>query len=437
MLLTEKVVLSPTPKQEQWLWQMSMAATELYNIALQQRRWHFYRHHGTAQSLSYTYQNSQLVELKKAFPCFNQLYSLVAQEVLRLVNKDYRSFWGRLKNQRLNGDEVTARPPWFKSALKYFTLPYIQSGFELDDEYLVVSGGMESYKTSKGKTKRRQYKERIKIEGYRNLPDNIHSLTISYEKGKYYANLVYEITPAKLGSERPLKVVAFDPGVKTFLTGATDSGCLIEVHSTVNRSTRYFDKEIDLVKSKLDRCKKGSRRWKRLKKALSTLYQRRAGQINGTLHATAKLLANSRHDIISVGSPNKLGMVSSDPAKGKGNQRINRAVQNNWPHKKFLGYLGYKTESRGKYTHKADERYSTQTCSNCGNRQKLKPTIRTYKCPKCTMVLGRDDNAAINLLNNLLTSFYRPKVNYRDYRKKKIYSRTLSGQWYVAYKKVG
>ncbi|WP_006523327.1 helix-turn-helix domain-containing protein [Desulfoscipio gibsoniae] len=65
MLLTEKVVLSPTPKQEQWLWQMSMAATELYNIALQQRRWHFYRHHGTAQSLSYTYQNSQLVELKK------------------------------------------------------------------------------------------------------------------------------------------------------------------------------------------------------------------------------------------------------------------------------------------------------------------------------------------------------------------------------------
>lgn len=85
MLLTEKTILTPTNKQIQWLWQMSMSAVELYNIALQQRRWHFYRHHSTAKSVSYKYQNSQLVELKEAFPCFGVLYSLAAEEVLRLV----------------------------------------------------------------------------------------------------------------------------------------------------------------------------------------------------------------------------------------------------------------------------------------------------------------------------------------------------------------
>ncbi|MCL6477083.1 MAG: transposase [Peptococcaceae bacterium] len=437
MLLTEKVILAPTSKQIQWLWQMSMAATELYNIALQQRRWHFYRHHNTAKSLSYTYQNSQLVELKEAFPCFDVLYSLVAEEVLRLVNKDYRSFFNRLKKQKRKGGEVTARPPWFKSTLKFFTIPYIQSGFKLDGEYLVLSGGMEAYTDKKGRIKHRRCNERIKIEGYRELPDNVHSLTLSYEKGKYYANLVYEIMPDRLGSERPLRLAAFDPGVKTFLTGATDNGCLLEFHSTVNRSTKYFDKQIDTVKSMLDRCKKGSRRWKKLKKALGRLYRRRAGQVNGALHATAKFLANTQYDIISVGSPDKQGMVSNDPAKGKGNQKINRAVQNNWPHKKFLGYLGYKTERRGKYTHEADERYSTQKCSNCGRRQKLDPSVRIYKCPKCGMVLGRDENSAINLLNNLLTSFYRPKMSHKDYRLKKVYHRTLSGQWHITYKKLG
>lgn len=128
-------------------------------------------------------------------------------------------------------------------------------------------------------------------------------------------------------------------------------------------------------------------------------------------------------------------MVSNDPDKGKGNQKINRAVQNNWPHKKFLGYLSYKTERHGKYTHEAGERYSTQKCSNCGRRQKLDPSVRTYKCPKCGMVLGRDENSAINLLNDLLTSFYRPKMNHRDYRLKKVYHRTLSGQWHIAYRK--
>ena len=42
---------------------------------------------------------------------------------------------------------------------------------------------------------------------------------------------------------------------------------------------------------------------------------------------------------------------------------------------------------------------SSQICSCCGNRQKMKLSDRTYICPKCGMTMDRDINAAINIRN--------------------------------------
>ena len=41
---------------------------------------------------------------------------------------------------------------------------------------------------------------------------------------------------------------------------------------------------------------------------------------------------------------------------------------------------------------------TTQTCSNCGNKQKLELSERIYDCPHCGLVLDRDPNAALNIL---------------------------------------
>ena len=42
---------------------------------------------------------------------------------------------------------------------------------------------------------------------------------------------------------------------------------------------------------------------------------------------------------------------------------------------------------------------SSQLCSSCGNRKKMPLSSRTYVCPKCGMVLDRDVNASMNLMN--------------------------------------
>ncbi len=42
--------------------------------------------------------------------------------------------------------------------------------------------------------------------------------------------------------------------------------------------------------------------------------------------------------------------------------------------------------------------YTSQECSGCGTRVKKSLSIRTHVCPKCNLVIDRDENAALNIL---------------------------------------
>lgn len=68
---------------------------------------------------------------------------------------------------------------------------------------------------------------------------------------------------------------------------------------------------------------------------------------------------------------------------------------------KFREYLTYKCEEKGIELVVADKYYpSSKTCSCCGNIKKnLKLSDRAYVCDKCGLIIDRDINAAINLMN--------------------------------------
>lgn len=75
----------------------------------------------------------------------------------------------------------------------------------------------------------------------------------------------------------------------------------------------------------------------------------------------------------------------------------------------FLSMLAYKLADRGKYLVKVDKWYpSSQICHCCGVRHpEMKDLkIRKMKCA-CGLEMGRDQNAAINILHEglrMLTS---------------------------------
>jgi putative transposase len=41
--------------------------------------------------------------------------------------------------------------------------------------------------------------------------------------------------------------------------------------------------------------------------------------------------------------------------------------------------------------------YTSQDCSGCGERVLKSPSVRTLVCPRCGLVLDRDENAALNI----------------------------------------
>ena len=65
----------------------------------------------------------------------------------------------------------------------------------------------------------------------------------------------------------------------------------------------------------------------------------------------------------------------------------------------FLSYLTCKAEEAGSQVEKVAPHYTSINCSNCGNQVPKTLSDRTHKCPFCNIVLDRDHNAAINILN--------------------------------------
>ncbi|MCH8294878.1 transposase, partial [Candidatus Poribacteria bacterium] len=64
----------------------------------------------------------------------------------------------------------------------------------------------------------------------------------------------------------------------------------------------------------------------------------------------------------------------------------------------FFSTLMYKAEWAGRQFVAVNPAYTSQTCSNCGHRQKMPLSERVYRCPCCKIEIDRDLNAALNIL---------------------------------------
>jgi putative transposase len=57
--------------------------------------------------------------------------------------------------------------------------------------------------------------------------------------------------------------------------------------------------------------------------------------------------------------------------------------------------------------------------------------VRVYRCPECGLVMGRDENSAVNMLNQILAELARPSVKPEGFTARAVYRRTPWGRWYT------
>lgn len=67
----------------------------------------------------------------------------------------------------------------------------------------------------------------------------------------------------------------------------------------------------------------------------------------------------------------------------------------------FLTILQAVAVKRGKRTQGTDPRGTSIDCSGCGERVKKTLTQRVHNCPDCGLVIDRDWNSGINILNRV------------------------------------
>jgi putative transposase len=99
-------------------------------------------------------------------------------------------------------------------------------------------------------------------------------------------------------------------------------------------------------------------------------------------------------DHIAVGNINTRGFAQTSLAKS--------VLDAGWS--SFRKMLAYKAVRHGARYVEVDERFTTQTCSNCGALPDSRPKgiaglgIREWECSECGVVHDRDRNAALNIL---------------------------------------
>lgn len=327
----------------------------LYNSALQERR-DAYKLNRI--SLNYYDQANQLKEIKESNPEYKDVHSQVSQDVLKRVEKAFQAFFRRIKTK-----QGKAGFPRFQNRQRYNSFTFAQSGFSLANNRLTLS------KIGK-----------VKIKLHRAIVGKVKTLTVSRDScGKWFACFSVETSIEALPKTN--KSVGCDAGITTFLT-LSDG---VEIDNP--RFLKADEKILATAQRRLSKQTKGSKERFKKRKIVAKIHNRVKNRRSNFAHQVSRFLVNN-YDQIFFEKLNVLGMVK--------NHCLSKAISDvSW--NQTIQYTTYKAENADRIVGMVNPAFTSQNCSNCGNRQKMPLNVRLYECSNCHISIGRDLNAAINI----------------------------------------
>lgn len=351
--------LYPTARQALALTAQLEQACDLYNAALEHRKW-LWRDHGMSTSFG-----AQCAELRylRADGLLNPAANFWSQQhVLRRLDHAFSAFYRRCKAGETPGY------PRFKPRRRFNTLTWSfagnSGGCALVDERLRLQGV-----------------GRIKIKWHRQIPAAAKLCTVQVtRKGdRWYACFSLDDVPAT-----PLwttgRVVGVDLGITTFV--ALSTGELV----AGPRANRAGAAAVRRAARKVSRRKRGSNRRRKAAVLLARQREREANRRRDHAHKTARMLVE-RFDLIAVENLNHGGLAKGMLARDCNDQ--------GWAG--FIGHLRDKAESAGREVVMVDARNTSQACSACGVIVPKALSVRVHSCA-CGYRADRDVNAARNVL---------------------------------------
>ena len=221
----------------------------------------------------------------------------------------------------------------------------------------------------------------------------IKSATVSQESdGKYYISVLFEFeTPVNTYTADKTNAIGLDYASDgLYVDSNGDIGTNHKFYRESHRNLARAQRRLSHMQGSHKNEVRSNNYIKQLRK-INRIHRYIANQRLDNLHKISTGIAN-RYDVVCVESLNMRAMAN----KGFGNGKA--TLDNGYG--MFLSMLEYKLADRNKYFVKVDKWFpSSQICDCCGflHPEMKDLRIRTMKCD-CGLTMGRDRNAAINIL---------------------------------------
>ncbi len=348
-----KYRIYPSRKQKDRLLNQFKICKEIYNTLLAENKklW-------TTNKFDF---NNLVKDIKITCPeYYSQAHSQVLQNVSDRLHKAFNSFFKRIKE---NAKEKGY--PRFKSRIK--SIIYPQSGFKFLNQRRLYASKIGS----------------IPIVLHRVPKGKIKTLAIKVNKAnQWFAVFSCEIENMGKNHSFPTNSkIGIDVGIENFAT--LSNGEVIDNPRYLIKSER----KLKLLGRRLSRKKKGSNNRNKARFRLAKQHIKVVNQRTDFQHKLSRSLS-FQYSIIAVEDLNIKSLIPDNYLA----KHINDA---SWS--RFIQMLSYKAVISGGQLIKVNPRNTSKTCSNCGTIIEMPLSKRTFKCPKCGIVLHRDLNASINI----------------------------------------
>ena len=402
MLLCKKIKIEVSPQDAETLEFMQAKCRGLYNwLVLQLRDGARWRVNEAKKTLR---------ESKQYDPELRFVYGKLLAEVYFRLDRAMQDFFRRAQAGEKPGF------PRVKPRHQFFTLCYPAMYLEMQGYTIILPTG------GGGNWGPKRY-ENIRAHLTEEPPAHFHEVAVSRDaRGNYYCSFVYDDTEQfddnqrkldkrrkKHKQPRPFRengIVAFDLGIKTLATGVTDQGRFYHIGGF--KGYRWYNKQLDKIRSKRDKCKKKSRRYIHLSKVYKRVSEKKRRKQQDCLHKASHVIAHRLAErAVVIGDLSQRQMVlkkqeNETPKERRKRQLRNRMVYNDWGLYGFVQMLAYKCLHVGKELYIIDERGTTKTCHLCKHKKDMPLHVRTYRCENCGLVMDRDDNSAVNIYERFL-----------------------------------
>lgn len=394
MLLCTKIKLNVTEQDAATLEFMQGKCRGLYNWWVMKLR--------DGEKWNFKSAKASLQQSKEHDPELKQVYGKLLHEVYYRLDAAMGAFFRRVKAGETPGF------PRVRPRHCFFALVYPAM-------YLKVEGKMLILPTGGGGKHGAKVYPNIEAELTEEPPEQFREVAISRDaRGNYYASFSYRVE-----GEEPQagQAVAFDLGIKTLATGTNEQGRMYHIGGF--KGGQWYNRQLDKIRSKRDRCKKKSRRYIHLSKVYKRVAEKKRNKQRDSLHKASHLIAHKLVErTVVIGDLSQRQMVMKQHKER--NKHLNRAVFNDWGLYMFTQMLAYKCRFYGKELVLENERNTSKACSGCGHLQAMPLWKRTYCCVECGLVMDRDENSAVNILTRFLarrgpyTSFETCGVLHED-----------------------